>query len=660
MRYIFFLLLLSGYLWATYPYTNALIKEDSPYLQQHAHNPVNWYAWGEEAFAKAKKEHKPIFVSIGYSTCHWCHVMEEESFSDENVAKLLNDNFVSIKVDREQYPQIDKKYQHIYKAVHGKRGGWPLSIFMTANKEVFFMGTYIPSEQGYGVKGLVTLLPLLGTLHKKNVSLQKEIARYKNTKQHKPLDLDENDTAMTSIVSTIAKEYDAKNGGFGTHPKFPEASKLGLLLDIVRLSGNKQAFLMAQTTLRKMALGGIYDQIHGGFFRYSIDSAWNIPHFEKMLYTNAQLIEVYVKMYEMTDDTLYKKVIQESIDAMQKHYMQQGVYLSASDADSDGVEGGYFIYEYAALKSALTKKGWKEKELEDALSYLGIEEEGNIDVEFSQPHITREIPPSRVEALKHYLRGLSAKRTFPFIDKKINTAWNAMMIKALFKASTLDECYLSLAQKSTNALLKLMLSNGVLYHQRLLKKPPSQKALLEDYAFLIDALIEGYERTYEKSYLDLAKALSKEAVETFYKANRWYLSNDEMQVEADFDDRYYTAPLSVMLHNLLSIASLTNTLSYRKVVHDTLANMAGVVTHHLGESSKLALLFIRVQKGDIIVHASREKLRMAHKALDNVKYPFLLSAVEESDEYLACKMTMCFAHEKNITKLIEKIHKAIE
>ena len=660
MKKIILLFLCLVAVWAKHPYTNALIKEHSPYLQQHAHNPVNWYPWGKEAFVKAKKEHKMIFLSIGYSTCHWCHVMEEESFTDVTVAKLLNDDFISIKVDREQYPQIDKKYQKIYKDVYGKRGGWPLSIFMTADKEVFFIGTYIPKEEGYGSKGLLNLLPSFVKLAKENSAFQKAIEQYKNIATQKTLQTKLNSNIMQRVVKKIEKEFDSTYGGFAKRPKFPEASKLALLLDIYRLDGNQRAFFMAEQTLKKMAQGGLYDQIGGGFFRYTTDEAWQIPHFEKMLYTNAELITVYVTLYEMTGEKLYKKVIEESIAQMEKNYMQEGVYLSASDADSNGEEGGYFIYDYTKLKRALKEKGWKPKEIEEVLAYMGIEEDGNIDGEFSQPHITSERVPAKLEAFKVYLKALSARRTFPFVDKKVNTAWNAMMIKALFYASRMDTQYLALAQKRLEGLLWRMYVKQTLFHQTLLGTVPTQKALLEDYAFLIDALIEGYERSYDEGYLKLAETLTKEAVEKFYRNKRWYLSDDGIEAYADFDDRYYTSALSVMLDDLVGMSSLTEALKYNAIVKETITNMGAVLESTPAFAPKLVHTFLRLSKGDIIIHAKREKLLLAQDKLDKVAYPFILSKVQESDEYLACKTTMCFAHDKNITKLIEKIEKAVK
>ena len=657
---LFFILLFCSAGWTKPQYTNVLIKERSPYLQQHAHNPVNWYPWGEEAFMKAKKEHKLIFLSIGYSTCHWCHVMEEESFTDLEVAKLLNDNFISIKVDREQYPQIDKKYQKLYTKVYGKRGGWPLSVFMTAQKEVFFMGTYIPKEEAYGSEGLLHLLPSFVALSKEKQAISKAIEKHKKQIETKTFHLPQSTKLINTTMLALSKQFDVNNGGFARRPKFPEASKIALLLDIYALNGNEKALYMAEQTLQKMARGGIYDQIYGGFFRYTVDEAWQIPHFEKMLYTNAELIGVYAKAYALTGEKLYKKVVEESIAQMEKHYAQDGVHFSASDADSGGEEGGYFIYAYAVIKNALTKRGWKVKEIEDTLAYLGIEEDGNIDGELSQPHITSEAVPPRVEELKAYLRKISSKRSFPFVDKKINTAWNAMMIKALFEASKIDKSYLVLAQKSMDALLVLMRPKEILYHQTLIGKVPTQKALLEDYAFLVDALIAGYERSYDERYLQLAHTLTEEAISKFYRDKHWYLSDDDIGTYADFDDRYYTSALSVMLDDLLRVGALTEMLTYNSLVKETITQSATVLDVNPASASKLVDIFLRLYKGDIIIHAKKEKLRIAQVVLDKVQYPFLLSKVQESDAYLACKTTMCFAHDKNITKLIEKIKKAIQ
>ena len=468
------------------------------------------------------------------------------------------------------------------------------------------------------------------------------------------------DAIMDKAVQDISEAFDPENGGFASRPKFPEASKLALLIDIYKLSGNKKALHMAQLTLKKMAQGGIYDQIGGGFFRYTTDRQWQIPHFEKMLYTNAELIPVYMSMYALTADPLYQKVVHETIAQMETYFMKGSVYLSASDADSDGEEGGYFIYEYVEVKNYLETQGWKTDETEEVLAYLGIEEDGNIDGDFSHTHITSDKEPLRLEEVKTYLREVRSKRRFPFIDHKIITAWNAMMIKALFAASRLESQYLALADHRLKALLKRMHAKGRLYHQMLLGKQPEQEGLLEDYAFLMDALIEGYQRTYNKAYLNLLRALAKEAIEKFNRHKKWYLSDDGVEAEADFDDRYYTSALSVMLENLVRLSSLTEELSYHEIVKETIGNTGAVLKRSPAKAPKLLHTFLRHEVGDVILKSNIKNLRKSSKEIEKIHYPFVLSKVEESEKYLACKVNSCFAYDRNITALIHHIEKELK
>ena len=665
MTRIFLFYVLSILLLAEHNYSNALSDEDSPYLQQHAHNPVNWYPWGKEAFEKAKKENKLIFLSIGYSTCHWCHVMEDESFKNEAVAKLLNNDYVSIKVDREEYPQIDKKYQQLFMSVYGKRGGWPLTVFMSPEAEAFHLETYIPVEEAYGLDGMLKMLPGFAKMYKEDqnnfvklvdehTKLLKEGSKKKSLKNKLTL------SVIDKFMDEIKEEFDSKNGGFAKKPKFPEASKLALLLDIYKIYGNKEALDMAEFTLQKMAESGIYDQIGGGFFRYTTDKYWQMPHFEKMLYTNAELIPVYVTLYELTKKPLYKRVVSETIDQIESYFMQGGVYFSASDADSEGEEGGYFIYNYEEVKQALLDQKMKEMDVEEALAYLGIEEDGNIDGELSLAHITGSKEPLKLEEVKAYLKKLSAKRAFPFVDKKINTAWNAMMIKALFSASKLDEKYLELGKTRLKALLKLMRSEDTLYHQTLLGKEPKQKALLEDYAFMMDALIEGYLKTYNKEYLLGLKKLAKETESKFYKNEIWYLSDDGIDAVADFDDRYYTSALSIVLEDFVRMASLTEELEFNEVVKRTLKESAAVLESNPSKAPKLLHLFLRLKMGDVIIKSTLDNLLHSKGEIESMQYPFVLSKTEDTEKYLACRVNSCFAYDKNITALIEKINKMLK
>ena len=633
--------------------TNALIYETSPYLQQHAHNPVNWYPWGKAAFEKARREHKLIFLSIGYSTCHWCHVMERESFTDKEVAALLNRDFVSIKVDREQYPQIDKKYQQIYRAVHGRRGGWPLTVFLTPQREVLDIRAYIPKEEGYGAEGLLQLLPRLAALrHSPEAMQRQQQTLQKRLHQHEKSahTLSSSQNKITEpLLTSVTASFDARHGGFGTHPKFPEAAKLETLMRLSRLERNATVWKMVEKTLDAMARGGIYDQVGDGFFRYTLDAAWQRPHFEKMLYTNAELIRLYAHAYLLSGKALYRRIVRESIAAMQRHFGYRHLFFSASDAESNGVEGGYFLEEGSEIRAALLQKGWRAEVVDANLAYYGIEEEGNFDGEDALPHITSATVPPRAKAFRAYLQSLREKRVYPFVDKKINTAWNAMMAEALFAASRIDGRYLAEAEEMLEALWRRMYREEGLYHQTVPGVVPKQKGLLEDYAYMIEATVAAYERTYKALYLKRATALASEALRYFYRKGVWYLDREGM-TRADFDDRYYTAPLSVMLRSLLTLSELGEKPEWYAAV-----KKSAVTATNPAASPALVALRVRLQRGDVVIHAAKMRLLEAQKQIDHIRYPFILSQPEESSEYLACTQRSCFGHSRSIEELIKKI-----
>ena len=334
---------------------NHLKNEHSPYLQQHADNPVDWYPWGEEAFAKAREENKAIFLSIGYSSCHWCHVMEQESFEDEATAKILNEHFIAIKVDREERPDIDKHFQEVYQLMNQRPGGWPTSIFLTQEQKPFYSATYIPDEPRYGMMSFSSLLEVIADKYKKEKDLltekADEILRFLNPKEDK-IQATKLDLSIINRVSDQAKQlFDNKDGGFNKAPKFPQASTLDLLLDVYRITGDKETLNMVLLSLSSMAKGGLRDLVDGGFCRYSTDNEWLVPHFEKMTYDNALLSEVYLKAYHVSGNDFYKSVAFETIDFMIKNMSEDGLFYSATDADTEGEEGKYFVYTYEkALK----------------------------------------------------------------------------------------------------------------------------------------------------------------------------------------------------------------------------------------------------------------------------------------------------------------------
>ncbi len=654
------LVLITLQLYAEHKYTNALIKEDSPYLQQHAHNPVNWYPWGEEAFTKAKKQNKLIFLSIGYSTCHWCHVMEEESFEDEDVAKLLNRDYIAIKVDREEYPHIDKKYQEFYSLIKSRGGGWPLTLIMTPDRLPVYLATYIPIEDGYGVKGMFNLLPYYAKLYQTNtmqlISQAKEYQRlYKEQSQLPKETVKYDKKLLAKIVEQIESSFDKNNGGFAERPKFPEASRIALLLDVYSINADKKALHIAQTTLSKMAEGGIYDQVEGAFFRYTTDRQWQIPHFEKMLYTNAELIPLYVKLYAIEPNSLYKRVVEETVAEMSRHFSCEALYCCASDADSDGEEGGYFIYDYRAVDEALQKLGWKPQEIETTLNYIGIEEDGNIDFEFSHTHITSASKPLKLEQLKKYLISVRKTRKFPFVDQKIITSWNAMMIKALFIASNIDDKYRVEGEAKLKKLLAKMSKGNTLYHQVITGSKPKQLGLLEDYAFMIDALLSAHQATLDEHYLMLADKFAKKAISLFYRNERWYLSSDGIKTVAGIDDSLYSSPLGVMLGNLYTLALLHENSTMQMIVAKTSEDYGKYINNIPSVMPRFISSLLREKIGTIVIKSSLSNLQANQKKISKIKYPFILLKVSKGDKYMACRMGSCFADSDNIDSLISTI-----
>ncbi|WP_281950648.1 thioredoxin domain-containing protein [Nitrosophilus kaiyonis] len=664
MKKLFLLFFVLGaFLFAEHKYTNELIYEESPYLLQHAHNPVNWLPWGEKAFQKAKKEHKPIFLSIGYSTCHWCHVMEKESFENEEIAKIINENFVPIKVDKEERPDIDKFYQKVYQIMHNRSGGWPLTIILTEDLKPFFSATYLPPEDGYGVKGLKTVLPILAKAYKNErdyiekradaiLTLMKKI----ENQEYVPVQLDF--TIAKKFVMQAKEQYDKTYKGFSKRIKFPESSKIRALIDIYLITKDNDAFNMANDTLITMAKSGLYDQINGGFFRYTTDRKWQIPHFEKMLYTNAELIDVYSRMYKITKNPLFKKVVIETINEIDNRFKNKNsLYSSASDADTNGIEGGFFIFNYEKCLDYFLKNGFKKDETIKVLKYFGITEDGNIDGEYSNPYINEEIKISKdkIKKAKNLLKKIRETKEYPFIDKKIITSWNAMMIDAKLKSFFIDERFKKSALVSLDNLIKTMYINKNLYHQIKDKNIPTKKALLEDYAYLIKALITAYEVTLEKRYLILAEELQKKAKELFFKNGKWYLSVSKFKSVADLNDSYYTSPLAIMIHNLLKLSALKEDLKLLNDAKYIIDKNSALIFHNPIYYPEATRAVFREKLGDIVIKNSKNVLKKYLLDIAMLDYPYILVKSGDYKEFLACKIDTCFANNKEFNKIKEKI-----
>ncbi len=511
-------------------HTNRLVDETSPYLLQHAHNPVDWYPWGDEALARARSEERLILLSIGYSSCHWCHVMERESFEDEAIAALMNDNFVNVKVDREERPDLDEIYMAATLALNQGQGGWPMTVFLTPELEPVFAGTYFPPRDAYGRPGFSTLLRRIAEVWNDDPeSLRRSAAEVvdhlrRQGELDSPLAVGEEE--LQRALQQYGQDFDPLYGGFGPAPKFPPATSLSLLLRLHRRLGEAQALEMVERTLEGMAFGGLYDQVGGGFARYSTDERWLVPHFEKMLYDNALLAAAYVEAWQATGKPLYQRIVTETLDyVLREMTAPEGGFYSATDADSEGEEGKFFVWTPAEIEAILDP--------EDArlfCAYYDITESGNWEGK-SIPHVTRNLadvaerlglqPASeaddeflvalqaRLDAARQRVYEARLQRVPPGLDDKILTAWNAMMIRAFALAGqAFDEPrYRQAAARTCDFLWRdVRRDDG-----RLLRTWRAGRAhldaVLEDYAYLAEALIDVYETTGEPRYLKRAEEL---------------------------------------------------------------------------------------------------------------------------------------------------------
>lgn len=516
---------------------NRLINEKSPYLLQHAYNPVDWYPWGEEAFEKASIEDKPIFLSIGYSTCHWCHVMENESFEDEEVAKLMNDAFVSIKVDREERPDIDGVYMSVCQMITGG-GGWPLTIVMTPDKKPFFTGTYFPKYNRFNRIGMMELIPRL-----KEIWLNRRDEVIKSAEEISsslkninfglsPAEID--DAILDKAYDDLNKRYDSDNGGFGTSPKFPSPHNLMFLLRYWKRNDNAKALEIVEKTLTQMRLGGIYDQIGFGFARYSTDKHWLVPHFEKMLYDQAMLIMAYTETYQITKNEFYKKTAEEIIEYVLRDMTHpDGGFYSAEDADSEGEEGKFYLWHADEIRNVLDKE---ESDL--AIRIFNVSEYGNwvdeskgvmygtniLHLKMTYEDLASNLNSDINELLKKIGRireklfNYREKRIHPHKDDKILTDWNALMISALAKAYQAfnSEKYMVAAEKAYGFIKQyLTKSDGTLFH-RYREGDSGLPAHIDDYAFIMNALIDLYESTFNPEYLNRAFDLNDILIKEFW------------------------------------------------------------------------------------------------------------------------------------------------
>ena len=509
-------------------FQNHLIHETSPYLLQHAHNPVDWFPWGKAALDKARTEDKPILLSIGYSACHWCHVMERESFENESIAELMNAGFVSIKVDREERPDLDQIYMSAVQLLTGS-GGWPLTVFLTPDAKPFYGGTYFPPDDKYNRPGFRRVLTALSEAYRerrddvvKNAGtlIDQINSQSKRNEGGGNIDLE----ILEQAQSGIGSRFDSRYGGFGSAPKFPPSMTIDFLLRHHHRTGNVQSLEMANLTLEKMALGGLYDQIGGGFHRYSTDERWLVPHFEKMLYDNALLGRVYMDAFQVTGKLLYKRVVEETLDFVTREMRDQGGgFHSTQDADSEGVEGKFYVWSRAEFGEIV---GAESDILE---RYWDVTEDGN----FEGQNILNMPKPAEVfakiegvstdalEALMTDARGKlferREKRIRPGRDEKILTDWNGLMLRTYADAAAkLDrDDYRKIAESNAEFMLSVMWDGERLLHS--FKDGEARfNAYLDDYANLADGLLGLYELTFEERWLDHSVRLAENMIGNFW------------------------------------------------------------------------------------------------------------------------------------------------
>ncbi len=626
---------------------NSLINEESPYLLQHANNPIDWFPWGDEALEKAKKENKPIFLSIGYSSCHWCHVMEKESFENIDIAKKLNENFICIKVDKEERPDIDKHFQEIFIKMNNKPGGWPLTIFLTPNLNPVYSATYIPPYPKYGLNGLNDLIDTITKAYKKDSKLLEKKGQevLEAIKPKSKIEATKLSDALISIASRQIKQvYDKKWGGFGDAPKFPNAYTLELAINLYKLTKDDELKKIVTHTLDNMLLGGIYDIVDGGFCRYSTDRMWLVPHFEKMTYDNALMINVLIRAHKTFDIKRYKEVAAEITEFMQNRMSQENLFFTASDADSNAEEGGYFVYDYSETKKAFENAGINS----DFLYRLGITKKGNFEgksiVRLENLNIKQSLEFKK--AIK-ILRNIRAAREYPFIDKKIITSWNAMMVSSLFEMAKTEPEFLEAAEKSLKALEEKMVINGKVYHSALIENKAKIEGFLEDYAWLIKAYLQAYSVNLDEIELIKAADLTNAAIKNFYSEGFWRVGGKEFKNFANDYDASYPSSVSIMVQNLLTLRSLAEPV-YEKFAFKTLeVNSYNIMRQPISRPT-ITDAAIRYIKDDIIIKSN--SLNLKDLQFD---YPYVGLKVTNSNDFQICNNKACFATAKTGQELKE-------
>ena len=672
---------------------NRLINEKSPYLLQHAYNPVDWYPWCEEAFEKAKREDKPIFLSIGYSTCHWCHVMERESFEDEEVARILNEHYVAIKVDREERPDVDALYMSVCQMMTGS-GGWPLTVIMTPDKEPFFAGTYFPKESMYGRAGLKDILLRIAQLWKEDRKRVLESARQvveavrsQEGESYGGAELSE--TTIHRAYGNLLASYDEEFGGFGSAPKFPIPHNIMFLLRYWRRYEKERSLEMAVETLKNMRLGGIWDHVGFGFHRYSTDREWHLPHFEKMLYDNALLMIAYAEAFQVTKEDLFGRTVEEIAEYLLRDMRSpEGAFYSAEDADSEGEEGKFYLWSLEDLERVLTKE-----ELDLAVRVYSLEKEGNFLEEATKRKTGKNILRMR-KSLSEYARDLGIdeqdlrqsleeirtklfkereKRVRPLRDDKILTDWNALAIAGFVKAGLAleREDFIKIAEGCADFLLNKMVKDGDLLH-RYREGSADIPAFLEDYAYLIWALTDLYMATFEERWIRWAESLLEKAIELFrdHESGAFYQSRegdgDLFARKKEIYDGALPSGNSVMAYNLVRLSRILERPELEKMAGEVLSSFSQILSSypsaHTFSMIALDLLisggFEIKAKGDP-ARAREELVSLQREFLPEGIFVLVPSTDTDGVSYMLCRNRACEVPQDSIEGIRKRLSEKV-
>jgi uncharacterized protein YyaL (SSP411 family) len=678
-------------------YINRLAKETSPYLLQHAHNPVDWFPWGDEALEKAKKENKPILVSIGYAACHWCHVMEKESFENEETAAFMNEHFVNIKIDREERPDLDHIYMDAVQAMSGS-GGWPLNVFLTPETKPFFGGTYFPPQRAFNRSSWREVLLAVSTAFQQKRS---EIdSQAENLTAHLlqsnsfGLQLPNNipnifskekiDETRQNLMKSADKEW----GGFGRAPKFPQTFSIQFLLRYYYITRNEEALKQACLSLDKMIEGGIYDQVGGGFARYSTDTEWLVPHFEKMLYDNALLISVFAEAYQLTKDERYREVIEETIEFIQRELMHPGGgFYSALDADSEGEEGKFYVWEHEEVKNLLgdhakifcelfdiTERGnWDEKNILRIKKPLKLfAQEKNISIDELKAIIKK---------CKSVLLEERGKRIRPALDDKIILSWNALMNTACSKAfeATGKDAYLQLAIDNMQFLLQhFKIKNEDHFHHTWKNNEAKSFAFLDDYAFLIQALLHLQEISGNQDWLFKAKEITEYVIKNFSENETGFFfftdlkQRDVILRKKEVYDGATPSGNATMAYNVYQLSILFDIPEFRETAEKMITSLSNAIIRYPISFGVWAGLLMEITHGTLEIAVVGEKYFSLAKQLIAEYIPHkvfmtsqkgignlpLLAGKQSADPPLIylCKAYSCLKPVSTVSELIRLVN----